>query len=65
MGLYLKQVDGPELEPDQRRRRFEPASSVKVLYHLNALYSEQADLSALDGTEVTWYESLSGSLSDR
>jgi Beta-lactamase enzyme family len=60
-GLYLKQVDGPELSAINAGRRFEPASSVKVLYHLNALYSEQADLSTLDGTEVTWYESLSGS----
>jgi hypothetical protein len=60
-GLYLKQVDGPELSSINERRRYEPASSIKVLYHLNALASEQGDLSALDGADVTWYEGLSGS----
>jgi hypothetical protein len=60
-GLYLKQVNGPELSAINAGRRYEPASSIKVLYHLNALYSQQADISTLDGTEVTWYESLSGS----
>jgi len=60
-GLYLKQVNGPELSAINERRRFEPASSIKVLYHLNALYSEQANLFGLDATDVTWYESLSGS----
>jgi hypothetical protein len=60
-GLYLKQVDGPEVSSINERRRFEPASSIKVLYHLNALASEQGDLSALDNTDVTWYEGMSGS----
>lgn len=60
-GLHLKQVGGPELSSINERRRFEPASSIKVLLHLNALYSQQADLSTLDGTDVTWYEGMSGS----
>lgn len=60
-GLYLKQVNGAELSAINERRPFEPASMIKVLYHLKAVYSYQADLSSLDNTEMTWYAGLSGS----
>ncbi|MGH3117448.1 MAG: serine hydrolase [Gaiellales bacterium] len=60
-GLYLKQVNGAELSAINERRPFEPASMIKVLYHLKAIYSHQADLSYLDNTGMTWYEGLSGS----
>jgi hypothetical protein len=60
-GLYLKQVNGAEMSSINERRRFEPASSIKALYHLKAVYSHQGDLSYLDNTHMTWYEGLSGS----
>jgi Beta-lactamase enzyme family/Polyglycine hydrolase-like, structural repeat len=60
-GLYLKQVNGPELSSINERRSFEPASTIKTLYHLKAIHSYQADLAALDTTPVTWYEGQSGS----
>jgi beta-lactamase family protein/polyglycine hydrolase-like protein len=60
-GLYLKEVNGAELSAINERRHFEPASMIKVLYHLKAVYSHQADLSYLDDTEMTWYAGLSGS----
>jgi hypothetical protein len=60
-GLYLKQVNGGELSAINERRRFEPASSIKALYHLKAVYSHQGDLSYLDNTGMTWYEGISGS----
>ena len=60
-GLYLKQVNSGEVSAINERRRFEPASMIKALYHLKAVYTHQTDLWYLDNTQMTWYAGLSGS----
>jgi hypothetical protein len=60
-GLFLKQVNGAKLSAINERRPFEPASSIKALYHLKAVYTHQGDLPYLDNRDMTWYEGISGS----
>jgi hypothetical protein len=60
-GVYLKRVGGRQLSAINEQRPFEPASMIKVLYHLKAIQTYQLNLRALDETKMIWYEGLYGS----
>lgn len=47
VGLYLKEVGGPVLAALQERRVFEPASTIKALWHVQAMRQVQAGLAQL------------------
>jgi len=53
-GFYLKRVDGSTLASLESSLGFEPASSLKVLYHLKTIRSEQAG-SANDTDSITYH----------
>ena len=53
-GFYLKRVDGSTLASLESGLGFEPASSLKVLYHLKTIRSEQAG-SAHDSDSITYH----------
>jgi hypothetical protein len=58
-GFYLKQVGGGQLAGLLATKQFEPASSLKVLYHLKAIDAEEAGTTN-DSTSITYhYNNLS------
>ena len=52
-GWTLKQVNGPTLTALQDTKQFEPASTIKVLYHLHAIKQRQAGF-VTDGSGATF-----------
>lgn len=62
-GLYLKQVNGPVLASLQSQRPFYPASTIKVLEHVHAMFRVDRGLENLDTTRVTKYPDVSDSCS--
>ena len=52
-GFFLKQVGGSELAGLQTRTYFEPASSLKVLYHLKSIDAQEGGV--LDSAPITYH----------
>jgi hypothetical protein len=58
-GFELKQIGGSRLAALQEFRQFEPASSLKVLYHLHSIRAQQAGSTTNSSTITYHYNNLS------
>ena len=56
VGLYLKEVNGGVLADSNESFIFEPASTIKVTHHLNAMLKVQNDGGFDLSTQINWFQ---------